>query len=584
MAYLVLARKYRPKDFESIVHQEHVTTTLKNAIKLERVAHAHIFTGPRGTGKTTIARILAKCMNCENGPTEIPCGTCRSCSEIASGNPSDVIEIDGASNNSVDQIREIRDNLQYKPSHSKYKIYIIDEVHMLSIAAFNALLKSLEEPPSHIMFLFATTEPHKVPVTIMSRCQRHDLKRVPLNILTDHLNFLCSQEGIQASYEGLLNIASAAEGSVRDSMSILDQVISSSSESEISAEHINWILGSSPFGKIKNTLEAIFQNNKSGLIDITSELYFSGTDLKIFYQDIIQYIRHCIILKIEGENGKLCDLPLNHKKELFEICKGCSSQYLTRLLDLALKEEIRVRQTDNTRIITELIFLKLSDIPQSKDINQILRELQALKNNKHNGYTEVPPVSMHQPNSVPAKKEADNNIYPHANVGANTKAYKPEPQPAIVPEVKTEKPAEEKKEIDYSSFSDNEKWAEVEKKINSKNTALGRLLSNNSELKEITDHNVILMAKGSDYHVSRLNKEKNLIEQTAKKIFGKNIKIEINDALIDDSPKKSGISEAEKLINQAHNHPLVMAVKNKLSAKVIDEKIIKNKLTKEESL
>ena len=211
MSYLVLARKYRPQTFEEVIGQDHITRTLANAISSDRVAHAILFSGPRGTGKTTVARILAKTMNCKKGPAPIPCNECRSCKEITSGRAVDVYEIDGASNNSVDQIRELRENVRYMPAHSLYKIYIIDEVHMLSKSAFNALLKTLEEPPSHVMFIFATTEPNKIPITILSRCQRHDFRRISLESISKHMSLLCSKEGKDIKNESLELIAREAD-------------------------------------------------------------------------------------------------------------------------------------------------------------------------------------------------------------------------------------------------------------------------------------------------------------------------------------------------------------------------------------
>ena len=227
MSYLVLARKYRPQTFEEVVQQTHVTTTLANAIKAGRVAHAILFAGPRGTGKTTIARIFAKAMNCRQGPRPIPCNTCQACEEITAGSSADVFEIDGASNNGVEQVRELRENIKYMPANSKFKIYIIDEVHMLSLAAFNALLKTLEEPPEHALFVFATTEPYKIPITIHSRCQRHDLRRIDPQALIAHMTMLCHKEGREVSSESLSIIAREAGGSMRDALSLLDQVISS---------------------------------------------------------------------------------------------------------------------------------------------------------------------------------------------------------------------------------------------------------------------------------------------------------------------------------------------------------------------
>ena len=225
MSYLVLARKYRPQTFEQVIEQAHITRTLTNAISADRVAHAILFAGPRGTGKTTIARILAKAMNCEQGPTPVPCNACRSCDEITGGHGVDVFEIDGASNNSVDQVRELRENIKYMPAHSSFKIYIIDEVHMLSMAAFNALLKTLEEPPAHILFMFATTEPRKIPITILSRCQRHDLRRINLDAISKHMAWICRREGFEIADQSLELIAREAGGSMRDALSLLDQIM-----------------------------------------------------------------------------------------------------------------------------------------------------------------------------------------------------------------------------------------------------------------------------------------------------------------------------------------------------------------------
>lgn len=257
MAYLVLARKYRPQTFEEVVGQEHVTRTLKNAISGNRVAHAILFSGPRGTGKTTIARILAKAVNCESGPTPTPCNGCRSCQDITAGRGVDVFEIDGASNNSVDQVRELRDNSRYMPAHSRYKIYIIDEVHMLSIAAFNALLKTLEEPPAHVLFFFATTEAHKIPITILSRCQRHDLRRIESAAISQHMEDLCRQEAVSLSSGNLWAIARESGGSMRDALSLLDQVLASR-DGQIDDEYVMNLLGGMDRQVLYDLSEATF--------------------------------------------------------------------------------------------------------------------------------------------------------------------------------------------------------------------------------------------------------------------------------------------------------------------------------------
>jgi DNA polymerase-3 subunit gamma/tau len=238
MAYQVLALKYRPQTFEDIIGQSHVTRTLANAIEYNRVAHAVLLSGPRGTGKTTTARIFAKALNCAEGPSSIPCNACTPCREITAGNSSDVFEIDGASNNSVDQIRDLRENVTYIPSSLRYKIYIIDEVHMLSTQAFNALLKTLEEPPLHVLFVFATTEFHKIPATILSRCQKHDLKRISMEELSENIVRLCEKEGYTIDGAGADIIAAEADGSVRDSLSLLDRVIAASPREAIQYETV----------------------------------------------------------------------------------------------------------------------------------------------------------------------------------------------------------------------------------------------------------------------------------------------------------------------------------------------------------
>jgi len=284
MSYLVLARKYRPQTFEEVVQQAHVTTTLANAILADRVAHAILFTGPRGTGKTTIARILAKAMNCIQGPLPTPCNACRSCEEITAGSSADVFEIDGASNNGVEQVRELRENIKYMPAYSKFKIYIIDEVHMLSVAAFNALLKTLEEPPEHVLFLFATTEPHKIPITIHSRCQRHDLRRIDAQALSAHMKMLCHREEREVSLESLGVIAREAGGSMRDALSLLDQVISSTS-GPVAHEQLLDMLGAVDRSLLFDLADGILKKDLAGLLDILEAAYNRGTDIRRLYAE-----------------------------------------------------------------------------------------------------------------------------------------------------------------------------------------------------------------------------------------------------------------------------------------------------------
>ena len=332
MSYLVLARKYRPQTFDEVVCQEHVTQTLTNAIGMGRVPHAVLFCGPRGTGKTTVARILAKAMNCIEGPTKSPCNTCGSCVEITQGNAVDVFEIDGASNNSVEQIRELRENIKYMPAHCRYKIYIIDEVHMLSTAAFNALLKTLEEPPPHILFIFATTEPHKIPLTILSRCQRHDFKRVDSRSIAGHLKTLCFKEGFNIDEESLHTLSREAGGSMRDALSLLDQVIACS-EGRLGTEQVMDILGIIDHRRLFDISNAIFQDDIPKVLDILDEIYDRGHDVKKLYSDILAHFRNLIVVKMGKSVEKLVDLPRHEIDLIQEQIGSVPATYLNQILD-----------------------------------------------------------------------------------------------------------------------------------------------------------------------------------------------------------------------------------------------------------
>jgi DNA polymerase-3 subunit gamma/tau len=362
MSYLVFARKWRPQTFEEIVGQEHVTTTLKNAILSNRVAHAYLFSGPRGVGKTTTARIFAKALNCQSGdkPTATPCNKCESCIEVAEGRSLDVIEIDGASNRGIDEIRQLRENVKFGPSKGRYKVYIIDEVHQITQDGFNALLKTLEEPPKHVKFVFATTHRHKVMPTILSRCQRFDFKRVPTLKLADKLKSIAKSEKINIDEEALFAISRAADGSVRDAESILDQLASFSRQS-IKAEDVISLLGGIEQETLFQAAQLIVEKNSSEAIKLVDAFIDNGKDPLQFMQGLLEHFRNLAVAKIESSPADLIDLP----KEIVEkIVKQAQQFNLVEILYIfnALNNtHDLMRKSGLARIQLEILLVRLTN-------------------------------------------------------------------------------------------------------------------------------------------------------------------------------------------------------------------------------
>ena len=378
MEYLVLARKWRPQVFEDVVGQEHVVKTLKNAISRNRVAHAFIFGGPRGVGKTSVARILAKALNCEKGPTEIPCNECTNCKEITEGTSMDVHEIDGASNRGIDEVRELRENVKFSPVSSHYKIYIIDEVHMLTKEAFNALLKTLEEPPSHVIFIFATTENHRVPATILSRCQRFDFRRISKKLIIDKLEHIARVGEINISETSLTWIAEGGDGSLRDAQSIFDQVISYAG-TDIKDDDIKELLGLTDRHLLFDLSAAVFERNAGACLKIIDEGYYSGLDMKHFYQMLLNHFRNLLLAKIAGENDSFVDLSGSEIEELKEQVKGISMENLQRLLDDLMNEEEDIRRSINPRLNIELALVRMAYLEPMIPVDEILAKMEGLE-------------------------------------------------------------------------------------------------------------------------------------------------------------------------------------------------------------
>jgi len=378
MSYQVIARKYRPQVFDDVVGQRLITDTLKNAIRTDRVAHGYIFSGARGVGKTSTARILAKALNCIQGPTVTPCGQCPSCVEITAGNSVDVFEIDAASNRGIDEIRELRETVRYLPARDRYKVFIIDEVHMLTTEAFNALLKTLEEPPPRSLFLLATTEPHKLPATIQSRCQHFAFRLLDYAEIYARLEMVCGAEKIQADEGALSAVAQAAEGSLRDALSLLDQVIAAGGD-RLEENRVRQLLGVVPVRFLREMVEAIHAGDAQLVLERVGELAKEGYELAHFAGEFTRYIRSLMIAKSCGAQSPLLQVPADERGTLAELAGLFSEEDLTRFFQILLRVESELRYSLAPRFHLEMGLLKLVHAGKLASLESLLGELRGAK-------------------------------------------------------------------------------------------------------------------------------------------------------------------------------------------------------------
>ncbi|MCA2978883.1 MAG: DNA polymerase III subunit gamma/tau [Myxococcaceae bacterium] len=375
MSYTVLARKYRPQAFEEMTGQEHVVRTVENAIKLDRVAHAYLFAGPRGVGKTTAARLLARALNCEKGPTSTPCGTCRACVEIRDGISTDVQEIDGASNNGVENVREIRENAKYQPQRDRFKIYIIDEVHMLSGAAFNALLKTLEEPPGHVKFIFATTEAHKLPDTILSRCQRHNFRRISQAAMLGRLKEIARLEQVKVSDSALSMIVRQSEGGMRDALSLLDQVLSACG-SEPKDQDVAEALGTIDRTVVHGLARALVHRDAATVLSHTEEVWNRGVDLRRLAEELAWWLRHLFVAKATGAAPE--ELADTDREAVVSLARDADAAQLARLFDVVHSGVWEIARAPQPKLAFEMTLLKALHLAPAASIPELISRVEKL--------------------------------------------------------------------------------------------------------------------------------------------------------------------------------------------------------------
>lgn len=539
MSYKVLALKYRPQTFEEVVGQSHITTTLVNAITADRVAHAILFTGPRGTGKTTIARILARAMNCSHGPTPFPCNQCKICTDIIEGHSSDVFEIDGASNNSVDQIRDLRENVLYMPASAAYKIYIIDEVHMLSTAAFNALLKTLEEPPDHVMFFFATTEVHKIPATILSRCQRHDLGRISLEQISLHLETLCKKEGFNLGQESLDLIALEADGSIRDSLSLLDRILSACPDKVIEYDDVKESLGVMDRTLMHDLSSAVFQKDGAALIRLVEIVDDAGLDLKKFYSDMILHFRNLNVIKLCGPENPFMNMTDIEKKSLAQAVSSLTPLYLGMLLQLLLKEESLVKFSSHTKTAVEMVLLNLIQINPGADLDPIIEKLDLLARHLDSKITDpLPPLT---PSTPP--------VLPHPSQGPV--------------------PPQEKQTMEVSPGDHSPTWSDFLSLLEKNHPFIFALFSKGQVDDTRPDFIQVKLHHCSAFDKSRLETKKQELETLCSELLGKKLGVFIQED--PETPNGSDkLSIDLKARQAARHHPLVLDAERIFNGEIIN--------------
>lgn len=596
--YQVIARKWRPQSFGDLIGQDHISTTLLNALRGHRLPQALLFTGVRGTGKTSTARILAKSLRCQNTVDFVPCGKCRDCEDIALSRAIDVVEIDGASNNGVDSIRELRDSVGYMPSSGTHKIYIIDEVHMLSTAAFNALLKTLEEPPAHVVFILATTEAQKIPNTILSRCQRFDFRRIPSRIIAAQLSKICEAEGVKADQDAVWAIARQADGSMRDSQSLLDHVITFSNKA-ITLPKVIEVLGLTDRSMVIEGAEALILRDQAKALKLIDSLSRSGVDPKIFAQDLLEEMRNALMVRLCSEDPtKIVDLPDSEITALAKLGRSTSEEDLHALFDMLLKGINDLLRSSDPRLVLEMTLLRISSAPTMVSLRDFFagRTVSAASSTTGNTNTTTPVLSAAVATSntatsattLPDPAEGPKytvesftrSAQPGGPTGASPKSIKappaiPGPATPLTP-VTAPKPALDNPDS-VEPVGNQDPWLNFVYKVRKSNGLLGAMLENTHIIEKTATKLTLGVPKKVAFMIDKIKAPDNVrrVEQFVETFWQTTLKVEIK--MDDGSPgaltprakeEKARANQALSIESAVEENPLVRSAKNVFKTQV----------------
>ena len=561
MAYQVTARKWRPRQFDEVVGQEHITATLKNAVHSGRIAQCYLFCGPRGVGKTTTARILAKVLNCADRRDGNPCEACDSCKSIAAATSMNVLEIDGASNNSVDDIRELREVVRYAATEGVYKIYIIDEVHMLSTAAFNALLKTLEEPPEHVVFIFATTEVQSVPDTILSRCQRFNFRRISSGQIAAHLGIIAQAEGISVEEGALHLLASRADGALRDAESLLDQVVSLGAE--VSQQVVVQVLGLVNRGLYFELLDAMREAAPARVLDIVAQAVDEGVDIEEFVYGLVELLRHLLFAKIQGGTDEL-DMAEDARRRCGELAAAMEVEDLLRMMQSLLDLEADIKRSVQPRFRVEIALVHLALMGRSVDVGELLRRLQSLESAAPRPAAPPPPSGRSERAAPPPPSGRSEQAAPPPPSGFSEQAAPPSPsgrsEQAVLPppaQQQVAAPAESSNAATAAGLSFDQvrtTWAELVSAVavRAAKPSLAGFL-NRATLDSLESH-VLRLSFGADdrFAMTQVINNRESVEEIAEAKYGQRLRLE---AVV-----KKGDQPAPQAESQSESDPTLRSV------------------------